>query len=88
MNPHVALDTWQLVLTRDNARGIIADYDVVIDGTDRFATRYLINDACVLEAKPLVQASVHRFEGQLSVFATADGPCYRCLHPEPPPESA
>jgi molybdopterin/thiamine biosynthesis adenylyltransferase/rhodanese-related sulfurtransferase len=85
LNPHVALDTWQLVLTRENARGIVADYDVVIDGTDRFATRYLVNDACVLERKPLVQASVHRFEGQLSVFSTADGPCYRCLHPEPPP---
>jgi len=85
LNPHVALDTWQVVLTRDNARGIIADYDVIVDGTDRFATRYLVNDACVLEGKPVVQASVHRFEGQLSVFATANGPCYRCLHPEPPP---
>jgi molybdopterin/thiamine biosynthesis adenylyltransferase/rhodanese-related sulfurtransferase len=85
LNPHVALDTWQVALTRENARGIVADYDVVVDGTDRFATRYLVNDACVLERTPLVQASVHRFEGQLSVFATADGPCYRCLHPEPPP---
>jgi molybdopterin/thiamine biosynthesis adenylyltransferase/rhodanese-related sulfurtransferase len=85
LNPHVTLDTWQVLLTRDNARGIIGDYDVVIDGTDRFATRYLVNDACVLEGKPLVQASVHRFEGQLSVFATENGPCYRCLHPEPPP---
>lgn len=85
LNPHVTLDTWQVALTRDNARGIIGDYDVVIDGTDRFATRYLVNDACVLERKPLVQASVHRFEGQLSVFATPGGPCYRCLHPEPPP---
>lgn len=85
LNPHVALDTWHLALTRDNARGIIADYDVILDGTDTFTTRYLINDACVLESKPLVQASVHRFEGQLSVFATKGGPCYRCLHPEPPP---
>jgi adenylyltransferase/sulfurtransferase len=85
LNPHVRLDTWHLAITRDNARGIIADHDVVIDGTDSFATRYLVNDACVLERKPLVQASVHRFEGQLSVYATADGPCYRCLHPEPPP---
>lgn len=85
LNPHVQLDTWHLALTRDNARGIIADYDVVVDGTDSFATRYLVNDACVLEQKPLIQASVHRFEGQLSVYATADGPCYRCLHPEPPP---
>lgn len=85
LNPHVRVETWQTMLTRENARGIVSDYDVVIDGTDSFATRYLINDACVLERRPLVQASVHRFEGQLSVFATADGPCYRCLHPEPPP---
>lgn len=85
LNPHVRVETWQTMLTRDNARGIVSDYDVVLDGTDSFATRYLINDACVLEGRPLVQASVHRFEGQLSVFATADGPCYRCLHPEPPP---
>lgn len=85
LNPAVRLDTWHVALTRDNARGIIADYDIVLDGTDSFATRYLLNDACVLERKPLVQASVHRFEGQLSVFSTPDGPCYRCLHPEPPP---
>jgi sulfur-carrier protein adenylyltransferase/sulfurtransferase len=85
LNPLVRLDTWHVALTRDNARGIIADYDVVIDGTDTFASRYLINDACVLERRPLIQASVHRFEGQLSVFATADGPCYRCVHPVPPP---
>lgn len=85
LNPAIKLDTWNLALTRDNARGIVADYDIVLDGTDSFTTRYLLNDACVLEKKPLVQASVHRFEGQLSVFATSDGPCYRCLHPEPPP---
>lgn len=85
LNPHVQVDTWQVALHQGNARGIIRDYDVVIDGTDAFSTRYLVNDACVLERRPLVQASVHRFEGQLSVFATADGPCYRCLHPEPPP---
>jgi adenylyltransferase/sulfurtransferase len=85
LNPHVRLDTWHVALTRENARGIVADYDVVIDGTDTFTSRYLINDACVLERRPLVQASVHRFEGQLSVFATPDGPCYRCVHPEPPP---
>jgi adenylyltransferase/sulfurtransferase len=85
LNPALRLDTWHVALTRENARGIIADYDVVLDGTDSFATRYLLNDACVLERKPLVQASVHRFEGQLSVFSTPDGPCYRCLHPEPPP---
>lgn len=85
LNPDVTLDTWEVALTSSNARGIVADYDIVVDGTDTFATRYLVNDACVLEGKPLVHASVHRFEGQVSVFATADGPCYRCLHPEPPP---
>lgn len=85
LNPHVRVDTWRTALTRANARAIVADYDVVLDGTDSFATRYLVNDACVLERKPFVHASVHRFEGQLSVFGTADGPCYRCVHPEPPP---
>ena len=85
LNPHVRVETWRAALTRDNARGIISDYDVVVDGTDSFATRYLVNDACVLEGKPDVHASVHRFEGQLSVFGAEDGPCYRCLHPEPPP---
>jgi adenylyltransferase/sulfurtransferase len=85
LNPALRLDTWNVALTRENARGIVADYDIVLDGTDSFTTRYLLNDACVLEQRPLVQASVHRFEGQLSVFATPDGPCYRCLHPEPPP---
>ena len=84
LNPEVRIDTWQTALTRANARGIVADYDVVLDCTDAFATRYLLNDACVLEGKPLVQASVHRFEGRISVYATADGPCYRCVHPEPP----
>jgi molybdopterin/thiamine biosynthesis adenylyltransferase/rhodanese-related sulfurtransferase len=85
LNPDVRVDMWNVAITRDNVRGIVADYDVVLDGTDTFATRYLLNDACVLERRPLVHASVHRFEGQLSVFATDDGPCYRCLHPEPPP---
>ena len=84
LNPEVRIDTWQTALTRTNARGIVADYDVVLDCTDAFATRYLLNDACVLEGKPLVQASVHRFEGRISVYATTDGPCYRCVHPEPP----
>jgi adenylyltransferase/sulfurtransferase len=85
LNPHVQVDTWQVELRRENARGIIRDHDLVIDGTDSFATRYLVTDACVLERRPLIQASVHRFEGQVSVFATESGPCYRCLHPEPPP---
>lgn len=88
LNPALRLDTWNVVLTRENARGIVADYDIVLDGTDSFTTRYLLNDACVLEQRPLVQASVHRFEGQLSVFATPEGPCYRCLHPAPPPRGA
>ncbi len=85
LNPHVRIDTWGVSLTSANARGIVADFDVVLDGTDSFATRYLVNDACVLEGKPDIHASIHRFEGQLSVFGAADGPCYRCLHPEPPP---
>ncbi|MBK7906062.1 MAG: molybdopterin-synthase adenylyltransferase MoeB [Gemmatimonadetes bacterium] len=85
LDPSVRLDTWQTALTRDNARGIIGDYDVILDGTDTFATRYLVNDACMLERKPYVHASVHRFEGQLAVFGAPDGPCYRCVHPEPPP---
>ncbi len=85
LNPYVRVETWRTALTRDNARGIVSDYDVILDGTDSFATRYLVNDACVLEGKPYVHASVHRFEGQLSVFGAPGGPCYRCLHPTPPP---
>jgi sulfur-carrier protein adenylyltransferase/sulfurtransferase len=88
LNPHVRVETWQTALTRDNARGIIGDYDVILDCTDTFATRYLVNDACVLERTPYVHASVHRFEGQVSVFGTPDGPCYRCVHPEPPPSGS
>jgi molybdopterin/thiamine biosynthesis adenylyltransferase/rhodanese-related sulfurtransferase len=84
LNPLVAIDTWAMALTRENARGIIADYDMVIDATDSFGTRYLINDACLLEGKPCVQGSVHRFEGRLSVYGVGEGPCYRCLHPEAP----
>ena len=84
LNPHVRVETWRTALTRENARGIIQDYDVILDGTDAFATRYLVNDACVLERRPFVHASVHRFEGRLAVFGTADGPCYRCVHSEPP----
>ena len=84
LNPLVAIDTWGMALTRKNARGIVADYDVVIDATDSFGTRYLLNDACLLEGKPCVQGSVHRFEGRLSVYGAASGPCYRCVHPTPP----
>jgi molybdopterin/thiamine biosynthesis adenylyltransferase/rhodanese-related sulfurtransferase len=85
LNPHVRVDTWETRLLPHNARGIVSDYDVVLDGTDSFATRYLVNDACILERRPNVHASVHRFEGQLSVFAAGGAPCYRCVHPEPPP---
>ncbi len=84
LNPHVRVETWQTRLTSANARGIIADYEVVLDGTDSFATRYLVNDACVLEHRPNVHASIHRFEGQLTVFGDEGAPCYRCIHPEPP----
>src|SRR5918999_396451 len=85
VNPHVRLETYETRLTSENALEIMRDYDVVVDGTDNFPTRYLTNDACVLLGKPNVYGSIFRFEGQASVFATADGPCYRCLFPEPPP---
>jgi adenylyltransferase/sulfurtransferase len=85
VNPHVQVETHDTRLTSANALGILGDYDVVVDGTDNFATRYLTNDACVLLGKPNVYGSIFRFEGQASVFATTDGPCYRCLIPEPPP---
>ena len=85
VNPHVRTELHEARLTADNALAIVREYDIVVDGTDNFATRYLTNDACVLLAKPNVYGSIFRFEGQASVFATADGPCYRCLYPEPPP---
>ena len=85
INPHVQVDTYELALTSDNALEIFEPYDVVIDGTDNFPTRYLTNDACVLLGKPNVYGSIFRFEGQLSVFHAEVGPCYRCLFPEPPP---
>ena len=85
VNPHVELTTYDTALTSANALDIIRGYDLVLDGTDNFATRYLVNDACVLLGVPNVYGSIFRFEGQASVFATADGPCYRCLFPEPPP---
>ncbi len=84
LNPEVTLRPHPLRLTAENALALFAQYDLVLDGTDTFATRYLINDACVLTGKPNVSASVFRFEGQLSVFCTPEGPCYRCLYPEPP----
>jgi adenylyltransferase/sulfurtransferase len=85
INPNVELRKFETRLSSANAMEIIRDFDIVADGTDNFATRYLINDACVLTGKPNVYGSVFRFEGQASVFATNDGPCYRCLYPEPPP---
>src|SRR5215207_4921782 len=84
-NPNVKLELHPTRLTSANALTIIRDYDIVLDGTDNFATRYLVNDACVLLGKPNVYGSIFRFDGQASVFATEDGPCYRCLYPEPPP---
>jgi adenylyltransferase/sulfurtransferase len=85
LNPDIAIETHGAALTSDNALAILGGYDVIVDGTDNFATRYLVNDACVLLGKPNVYGSIFRFEGQASVFAAADGPCYRCLYPEPPP---
>ena len=85
VNPHVEVITHYEWLTSANALDIVRQYDVVVAGTDNFATRYLVNDACVLRGVPNVYGSVFRFDGQASVFATTDGPCYRCLYPEPPP---
>jgi molybdopterin/thiamine biosynthesis adenylyltransferase/rhodanese-related sulfurtransferase len=85
VNPNVKLELHPTRLTSANALTIIRNYDLVLDGTDNFATRYLVNDACVLLGVPNVYGSIFRFDGQASVFATADGPCYRCIYPEPPP---
>jgi adenylyltransferase/sulfurtransferase len=85
LNPDIVITTHDTRLTSGNALGMIADYDVVVDGSDNFPTRYLVNDACVLTGKPLVYAAIFRFEGQATLFAEPDGPCYRCLYPEPPP---
>jgi len=84
INPYVEVDKHEAGLTSENALEIVRDYDLVIDGTDNFPTRYLVNDACVLLGKPNVYGSIFRFEGQVSVFNNGDGPCYRCLYPEPP----
>jgi molybdopterin/thiamine biosynthesis adenylyltransferase/rhodanese-related sulfurtransferase len=85
LNPHVAVATYHTRLTSANAMELLRDYDVVVDGSDNFPTRYLISDACVLLGIPNVYGSVTRFDGQASVFGVEDGPCYRCLFPEPPP---
>src|SRR3954471_12949815 len=85
INPHVKLVKHEVALTSENALEILKDYDMVVDGTDNFPTRYLVNDACVLLGKPNVYGSIFRFEGQATVFAYEGGPCCRCLYPEPPP---
>ena len=85
LNKNTKLVKHNTMLTSANALEIFADYDVIADGTDNFQTRYLVNDACVLTGKPNAYGSIFRFEGQASVFATKEGPCYRCLYPEPPP---
>ncbi len=85
LNPNVTVVTYEEALSSENALRLFEPYDVILDGTDNFPTRYLVNDACVLLGKPNAYGSIFRFEGQASVFATKDGPCYRCLYPEPPP---
>src|SRR5579883_1701539 len=85
INPNVQIDRHEVALQSDNALDILAPYDIIIDGTDNFPTRYLVNDACVILKKPNVYGSIFRFEGQASIFAYPGGPCYRCLYPEPPP---
>lgn len=85
LNSEVEVTTYNEMLTSSNALDIFKDYDIIIDGTDNFATRYLVNDACVLLGKPNVYGSIFRFEGQVTVFDSKKGPCYRCLYPEPPP---
>jgi molybdopterin/thiamine biosynthesis adenylyltransferase/rhodanese-related sulfurtransferase len=85
INPNVKVEAYEEPLTSENALDIFKDYDIIVDGTDNFPTRYLVNDACVLLGKPNVYGSIFRFEGQASVFYAEEGPCYRCLYPEPPP---
>ncbi|MGA8035956.1 MAG: molybdopterin-synthase adenylyltransferase MoeB [Candidatus Acidiferrales bacterium] len=85
LNPDIQIDTFETRLTSENALELFKDYDIIVDGTDNFPTRYLVNDACVLLGKPNVYGSIFRFEGQATIFAYPGGPCYRCLYPEPPP---
>jgi len=85
LNPNVNVELHDTRLTSENALQLFEKYDIIVDGTDNFPTRYLVNDACVLTGKPNVYGSIFRFEGQASIFATSEGPCYRCLYPEPPP---
>jgi sulfur-carrier protein adenylyltransferase/sulfurtransferase len=85
INPDIEVETYNEPFTSENAMQIARDYDILIDGTDNFPTRYLVNDVCVMLGKPNVYGSIYRFEGQVSVFDARSGPCYRCLFPEPPP---
>ncbi len=85
LNPYIEIVPYNLKLSKENIMEILQEYDMVIDGTDNFPTRYLLNDACALLGKPLIYGSIFRFEGQATVFYAKEGPCYRCLYPEPPP---
>jgi adenylyltransferase/sulfurtransferase len=85
LNPDIQIDNFETRLTSENALDILKDYDIVVDGTDNFPTRYLVNDTCVILGKPNVYGSIFRFEGQITIFGYPGGPCYRCLYPEPPP---
>jgi adenylyltransferase/sulfurtransferase len=85
LNPDVKVETYNVHLNASNAEEIIGHYDIVVDGCDNFPTRYLVNDVCVFQGKPNVHGSIFRFDGQVTVFKPHDGPCYRCLYPEPPP---
>jgi len=85
LNPDVTVNTYAVALRSDNIMDILKNYDMIIDGTDNFPTRYLTNDAAALQGKPNIYGSIFRFDGQLTVFKTPEGPCYRCLYPEPPP---
>jgi molybdopterin/thiamine biosynthesis adenylyltransferase/rhodanese-related sulfurtransferase len=85
LNPDIQIETFETKLTSENALDLFKNFDIIVDGTDNFPTRYLVNDACILLGKPNVYGSIFRFEGQVTVFGMPDGPCYRCLYPEPPP---
>jgi len=85
LNPDIEIEAFETKLTSENAPELLKDFDIIVDGTDNFPTRYLVNDACILLGKPNVYGSIFRFEGQITVFGMPDGPCYRCLYPEPPP---
>jgi sulfur-carrier protein adenylyltransferase/sulfurtransferase len=85
LNPDIQIESFETRLTSENALELFKDFDIIVDGTDNFPTRYLVNDACILLGKPNVYGSIFRFEGQVTIFGMPNGPCYRCLYPEPPP---